>query len=102
MLPLPIGSRSLPPPCLHLRGTFKERFVSTNDTKPRAVGCADAPPAGPASDHPKGPLTDSKRRTVRPGKARYDLPDRDGLVLRVGTKGSMTWRQARRPLVAHA
>lgn len=31
--------------------------------------------ADPSTDRPKGPLTDSKLRTVRPGKARYDLPD---------------------------
>jgi integrase len=67
--------------------------MSTDDTKPRAVRSTGvrAPDADQAPDRPKGPLTDTKLRTVRPGKVRYDLPDRDGLTLRVGTKGSMTW-----------
>lgn len=67
--------------------------MSTNDIKARAVLSPDARSAdreqGP--ERPKGPLTDATLRTGRPGKARYDQPDRDGLVLRVGTRGSMTW-----------
>lgn len=37
------------------------------------------------------PLTDSKLRAVRPNGTRYELPDRHGLALRVGSNGSMTW-----------
>lgn len=67
--------------------------MSTNDTKPRAVGSTGvrAPDADQAPDRPKGPLTDTKLRAVRPTGKRFELPDRDGLALRVGAKGSMTW-----------
>ena len=37
------------------------------------------------------PLTDSKLRAVRPNGTRYELPDRQGLALRVGSTGSMVW-----------
>jgi integrase len=37
------------------------------------------------------PLSDSKLRGLRATGARFELPDRDGLVLRVGANGSMTW-----------
>lgn len=37
------------------------------------------------------PLTDTKLRAVRATGARYELPDRDGLSLRVGSSGAMTW-----------
>ena len=37
------------------------------------------------------PLTDTKLRTVRATGVRFDLPDRQGLALRVGASGSMTW-----------
>jgi len=33
------------------------------------------------------PLTDSKLRAVRPNGTRYELPDRQGLALRVGSTG---------------
>lgn len=37
------------------------------------------------------PLSDSKLRALRPTGQRVDLPDRDGLALRVGPGGSATW-----------
>ena len=37
------------------------------------------------------PLSDAKLRTVRPTGDRFELPDREGLSLRVGIKGTMTW-----------
>jgi integrase len=37
------------------------------------------------------PLSDSKLRGVRGTGARFELPDREGLALRVGANGSMTW-----------
>ncbi len=37
------------------------------------------------------PLTDSKLRGVRATGKRFELPDRDGLALRVGANGSMIW-----------
>jgi hypothetical protein len=36
-------------------------------------------------------LTDTKLRNLRPTGKRYELPDRDGLVLRVSQGGVMTW-----------
>ena len=37
------------------------------------------------------PLTDTKLRNLTPSGKRFELPDRDGLVLRVSQKGIMTW-----------
>jgi integrase len=37
------------------------------------------------------PLTDTRLRALRPNGSRYELPDRDGLSLRVSQKGVMTW-----------
>jgi hypothetical protein len=37
------------------------------------------------------PLTDTKLRSLRPTGKRFELPDRDGLVLRVSQAGVMTW-----------
>lgn len=37
------------------------------------------------------PLSDTKLRAVRPTGARFELADRDGLALRVGAGGAMTW-----------
>ena len=36
-------------------------------------------------------LTDTRLRNLRPTGSRYELPDRDGLVLRVSQRGVMTW-----------
>lgn len=36
-------------------------------------------------------LTDTKLRALKPSGTRFELPDRDGLVLRVSKRGSMTW-----------
>lgn len=37
------------------------------------------------------PLTESKLRAIRPNGSRFELPDRDGLSLRVSQRGVMTW-----------
>lgn len=37
------------------------------------------------------PLSDAKLRALRPCGRRYELPDRDGLNLRVGTTGANVW-----------
>lgn len=37
------------------------------------------------------PLSDTRLRAVRPTGARFELPDRGGLSLRIGVAGSMTW-----------
>jgi integrase len=36
-------------------------------------------------------LTDTKIRSLKPTGKRYELPDRDGLVLRVSQSGAMSW-----------
>jgi Arm domain-containing DNA-binding protein len=36
-------------------------------------------------------LTDTRLPSLRPTGSRYELPDRDGLVLRVSQRGVMTW-----------
>jgi len=89
---MPVGCRSLPRPTLQ-PSRRPHRFMSLTDTKPREVRSTRARPLDPdqPAGRPKGPLSDTKLRAVRPTGERFDLPDRDGLVLRVGTKGSMTW-----------
>ncbi|WP_183436541.1 tyrosine-type recombinase/integrase [Methylobacterium sp. R2-1] len=37
------------------------------------------------------PLADTRLRALRPNGTRYELPDRDGLTLRVSQRGVMTW-----------
>ena len=36
-------------------------------------------------------LTDARLRNLRPTGKRFELPDRDGLTLRVSQGGTMTW-----------
>jgi integrase len=42
------------------------------------------------------PLTDTKLRNLKPTGTRFELPDRNGLVLRVSARGAMTWTVAYR------
>src|SRR4051794_14444945 len=36
-------------------------------------------------------LTDTRLRNLKPTGKRFELPDRDGLVLRISQRGVMTW-----------